>query len=91
MESFWADGSAVVIKTPDASDYVFKEEELSDPVRYVNCGNHIYLEPGEQGEYFLNVCTVMGDFYGNNPWYAVLTFDNYEFFCDLAALVKTPE
>jgi hypothetical protein len=75
-------------ETTDASDYVFKYEELDDDARMVGSGNHIYLEPGQQGTYYFQIGSISVDLVKSMPAYAILTFENGEFFCDLSEVVK---
>ena len=77
-----------VENTHNASDYVFKFEELDDTALSVNSGNHIYLEPGEQGEYYLLVKSLNPEQTAEIPTYAIITFDLCEFFCDLSAIAE---
>ena len=81
----------VFSETPNASDYVFKYEELEDTIPKVNFGNHIYLAPGAQGEYYLHITSIDMEQAKQTPIYATITFDNFDFFCDLSALVKAAE
>ena len=71
----------------DASDYVFKYEELGK-TKAIGAGNHIHLDPGEQSEYYFSISNVSIEQAKQSPVYAIITFDNYEFFCDLSALVQ---
>ena len=75
--------------TPNLSDYVYKLEELETAVLYVNSGNHMYLEPAQQGEYYLSIPNVNINTATNVPCYATLAFDNCSLFCDISAILTT--
>ena len=75
----------------DASDYIFKYEELEENIRLINGGNHIYLEPKEKGEYYLYITPIDIEQVKQSPMYAIITFDNYDFFSDLSALAESLE
>ena len=79
------------LDAPNASNYVFKYEELEDTIPKINFGNHIYLAPGAQGEYYLHITSIDMEQAKQTPIYATITFDNFDFFCDLSALVKAAE